>query len=107
MNLDGVIKLLDAGYTKQEIADMLNADQGAAQETQTEQKEEPKTEPKTDPKQEQKQEPVPEYVKQLSASIDALKKAVEVGNLAAGRQPEQPAKTVDDILAEAMKGDRF
>ena len=103
MNLDGVIKLLDAGYTKQEIADMLNAEKGAAQEQNQEQKTEPKTEPKT----EQKQEPVPEYVKQLSASIDALKKAVEVGNLAAGRQPEQASKTVDDILAEAMKGDRF
>jgi hypothetical protein len=119
MKLTEVIDLIHAGYTKDEISAMLTAEQEAGtpdkkekeKEPEQNQKEpektqpEPKTEPKTEPKQEQKEqkaEPVPEYMQQLAESIAQLKKAVELQNLTAGRQPEKK-RTVDDILREAMK----
>ena len=105
MKLEHLITLLQAGYTKDEISALLKAEhpepEKEAKEA-TETKLEPKTEPKTEPKQEPKTEPVPEYIKQLTASMDALKKAVEVSNLQAGRQPEKK-RTVEEILAGALK----
>lgn len=114
MKLENLITLLNAGYTKDEISALLKADhpepekeaKEATKETKPEPKPEPekeaKTEPKPEPEKEQKTEPVPEYIKQLTASMDALKKAVEVSNLQAGRQPEKQ-RTVEEILAGAMK----
>jgi len=109
MKLENLITLLQAGYTKDEISALLKAEhpdpEQEAKEA-TEPKEEPKAEPATEPKAEpdkdQKTEPVPDYIKQLTASMDALKKAVEVSNLQAGRQPEKK-RTVEEILAGAMK----
>ena len=112
MNLTELIDLIHAGYTKDEISALLDAEQGAGEpdkkekekEPEQEQKETEKTqpEPKSEPKTEPKNEPVPEYVKQLTASIDQLKKAVELQNLTAGRQPEKK-RSVEDILRDAMK----
>ena len=109
MKLEHLITLLQAGYTKDEISALLKAEHPEpekeakeATETKPEPKEEPKQEPKQEPKEEPKTEPVPEYIKQLTASMDALKKAVEVSNLQAGRQPEKK-RTVEEILAGAMK----
>ena len=113
MKLENLITLLNAGYTKDEISALLQAEHPdpkkeakEATEPKTEPKAEPATEPKTEPKAEpdkdQKTEPVPEYIKQLTASMDALKKAVEVSNLQAGRQPEKK-RTVEEILSGAMK----
>lgn len=110
MKLENLITLLNAGYTKDEISALLKADhpepekeaKEATKETKPEPEKEAKTEPKPEPEKEQKTEPVPEYIKQLTASMDALKKAVEVSNLQAGRQPEKQ-RTVEEILAGAMK----
>ena len=113
MKLEHLITLLQAGYTKDEISALLKAEhpepeKEAKEATETkpepkaEPKQEPKAEPKQEPKEEPKTEPVPEYIKQLTASMDALKKAVEVSNLQAGRQPEKK-RTVEEILAGAMK----
>ena len=109
MKLEHLITLLNAGYSKDEISALLKAEHPEpekeakeATEPKPEPKEEPKKEPKEEPKQEPKTEPVPEYIKQLTASMDALKKAVEVSNLQAGRQPEKK-RTVEEILAGAMK----
>ena len=109
MKLEHLITLLQAGYTKDEISALLKAEHPEpekeakeATETKPESKEKPKQEPKQEPKEEPKTEPVPEYIKQLTASMDALKKAVEVSNLQAGRQPEKK-RTVEEILAGAMK----
>lgn len=116
MKLTEVIDLIHAGYTKDEISAMLTAEQEAGTPDKKEKEKEPKTEPeqkqkesektqpepKSEPKPEPKSEPVPEYVKQLSESIDQLKKAVELQNLSAGRQPEKK-RSVEDILRDAMK----
>ncbi len=116
MKLTEVIDLIHAGYTKDEISALLAAEQEAGTPDKKEKEKEPKTEPeqkqkepektqpepKTEPKTEPKAEPVPEYVKQLSESIDQLKKAVELQNLTAGRQPEKK-RSVEDILRDAMK----
>ena len=109
MKLEHLITLLQAGYTKDEISALLKAEHPEpekeakeATKPKKEPKEEPTKEPKEEPKEEPKTEPVPEYIKQLTASMDALKKAVEVSNLQAGRQPEKK-RTVEEILAGAMK----
>ena len=112
MKLEHLITLLNAGYSKDEISALLKAEHPEpekeakeATETKPEPKQEPKEpkqEPKEEPKEEPNTEPVPEYIKQLTASMDALKKAVEVSNLQAGRQPEKK-RTVEEILAGAMK----
>ncbi len=112
MKLTEVIDLIHAGYTKDEISALLAAEQDAGtpdkkekeKEPEQKQKEPEKTqpEPKSEPKSEPKTEPVPEYMKQLSESIEQLKKAVELQNLSAGRQPEKK-RSVEDILRDAMK----
>jgi DNA-binding transcriptional MerR regulator len=109
MKLEHLITLLNAGYSKDEISALLKAEHPEpekeakeATETKPEPKQEPKQEPKAEPDKDKKTEPVPEYIKQLTASMDALKKAVEVSNLQAGRQPEKK-RTVEEILAGAMK----
>ena len=111
MKLTEVIDLIHAGYTKDEISALLTAEQDAGEPDKKEKEKEPKTEPektqpepKTEPETEPKSEPVPEYMQQLAASIEQLKKAVELQNLSAGRQPEKK-RTVDDILREAMRED--
>ena len=105
MKLENLITLLNAGYTKDEISALLKAEHPDPEKESkevTEPATEPKTEPKAEPEKEPKTEPVPDYIKQLTASMDALKKAVEVSNLQAGRQPEKK-RTVEEILAGAMK----
>ena len=112
MKLTEVIDLIHAGYTKDEISALLAAEQAAGTPDKKEKEKEPETEPEQkqkepektqpEPKTEPKAEPVPEYVKQLSESIDQLKKAVELQNLSAGRQPEKK-RSVEDILRDAMK----
>lgn len=92
MNLEQIIKLLDAGYTKEEIQSM------TAQEPASE----PKTEPAPETKPEEKKtesEPVNEKMLQ---ELQDLKKAVYAMNIMNSSQPEQ-RESVDDILAKALK----
>ena len=103
MKLENLITLINAGYTKDEISELLKAEHPEP-EQEVKEATKPETNPEVKPeaKPEAETEPVPEYIKQLTASMDALKKAVEVSNLQAGRQPEKK-RTVEEILAGAMK----
>ena len=98
MNVEQIIKMIDAGYTKEEIEKM----------TQPEPKQEPKQEPKTEPKPEPKkeQEPKPEpAVDPVLKELQDLKKAVYAMNIMQSSQPPK-AENVDDILAKALKEDK-
>lgn len=92
MKVEEVIKLIDAGYSKEEIDKML----------QPEPDPEPKTEPdpEPEPKQEPKQEPA---VDPVLKELQDLKKAVYAMNIMNSAQPEH--KSVDDILAASLKED--
>lgn len=103
MNMNELMKLVDAGFTKQEILQLA----GAAQEP----KEEPKSEPAPQPAPQPDPEPAPQPAPQpaydmtaLLAKMDEMTKAVQASNIAAGRQP-QP-ETADDILAAIIRPPR-
>lgn len=91
MTLEQTIKLLDAGYTREEILAM-------------NQPEEKPAEPEPEPAQpEQHKEPeIPAWASQITADIADLKKALYAVNVMASAQPEQ--KSADDVLMAAMKG---
>ena len=92
MKVEEVIKLIDAGYSKDEIDKML----------QPEPDPEPKTEPKKEPDPEPKAEPNAETViDPVLKELQDLKKAVYAMNIMNSAQPEQ--KSVDDILAASLK----
>lgn len=91
MNLEQTIKLLDAGYTREEILAMNQPEEKPA---------EPEPEPA---KPEQHAEPeIPAWASQITADIADLKKALYAVNVMASAQPEQ--KSADDVLMAAMKG---
>ncbi len=97
MNVEQIIKLLDAGYTKEDIEKM---NQPAA---------EPEPEPETKPEPEPAPEAKPEEKKtesepvnnQMLKELQDLKKAVYAMNIMQSAQPEQ--QSIDDILAKALK----
>lgn len=89
MTLEQIVKLLDAGYTKEDIQKL----------------QEPETEPTPEPDPEPAAEPTPEQNEPMAAmlkELQELKKAVYGINIMKSEQPER--KSVDDILSEAMKG---
>ena len=94
MKVEEVIKLIDAGYSKDEIDKML----------QPEPEPKPKTEPDPEPDPEPKTEPKPEpEIDPVLKELQDLKKAVYAMNIMNSAQPEQ--KSVDDILAASLKED--
>ena len=96
MNVEQIIKMIDAGYTKEEIEKMTQPEPNPEPEPKTEPKPEP--EPKTEPKQEPVNDPV---LKELQD----LKKAVYAMNIMQSSQPPK-SESVDDILAKALKEDK-
>lgn len=100
MNVEQIIKMIDAGYTKEEIEKMTQPEPEPKQEPEP--KPEPKTEP--EPKQEPKTEPKPADDPVLKELQD-LKKAVYAMNIMQSSQPPK-SENVDDILAKALKEDK-
>ena len=86
MNIEQIIKMIDAGYKKEEIEQMT--------------KQEPKQETKQEPKQETKTADDP-----VLKELQDLKKAVYAMNIMQSSQPSK-AENVDDILAKALKEDK-
>lgn len=93
MNVSELIKLIDAGYTKEEIQAMAAPD--------------PTPDPTQDPEPKPAPEPAPapaqdETMAAMLKEMQDLKKAVFAMNV---MNAEMPApKSVDDILAKAMEG---
>ena len=75
MNVEQIIKMIDAGYPKEEIEKMPHTEP------------EPKPEPAVDP---------------VLKELQDLKKAVYAMNIMQSSQPPK-AENVDDILAKALK----
>ena len=92
LNTETVLKLIDKGFTHDEIMAMEN------------QKEEPKTEPKEEPKEEPKTEPKQEVTgQQILEAILALGKQVQTGQAQGARLPELKELTADDVLAQMIR----
>lgn len=90
MNLEQTIKLLDAGYTREEILAMNKPE------------EKPAPDPEPAKPEQQKEPEIPAWASQITADIADLKKALYAVNVMASAQPEQ--KSADDVLMAAMKG---
>ena len=97
MNVEQIIKLLDAGYTKEDIEKM---NQPAAEPEPQEEKPEPAPAPETKPE-EKKTESEP-VNNQMLKELQDLKKAVYAMNIMNSSQPVK-SESVDDILAKALK----
>ena len=96
MNVEQIIKMIDAGYTKEEIEKMTQPEPKTEPEAKPEPKPEAKPEPKTEPK------PADDPVLK---ELQDLKKAVYAMNIMQSSQPPKSA-SVDDILAKALKEDK-
>lgn len=107
LNTETVLKLIEKGFTHDEIMAMENP--------QTEpQKEDPKTEPKEEPKtepvpSEPKTEPVPSEPKEdvtgkdILNAILALGKQVQSSQAMGQRLPELKDLTADDVVAQLIR----
>ena len=105
MTLDQTLKLIDAGYTKEEILAM---DADNMPETEDDQVVPEMVQPGPEPVQEPKAEPVTEdpQIKQLTKQINDLVSAIQRSNLLHSQQPQQPEKTAEDVLAEVIRPTR-
>lgn len=104
MNVEQIIKLLDAGYTKEEIEKMNQPAADPAPAPEEKQPEPAQPEP-AKPEQAKPEEKKPESEPVNNGMLQELrdlKKAVFAMNIMNSSQPEQ-AESVDDILAKALK----
>lgn len=107
LNTETVLKLIEKGFTHDEIMAMENPQT----EPKTEPKEEPKTEPvpKEEPKEEPKTDPVPSEPKEdvtgkdILNAILALGKQVQSSQAMGQRLPELKDLTADDVVAQLIR----
>lgn len=94
--IDKVLALANAGYTKDEISQLLSA--GDPEQREAAPEPEPKPEPKPEP------EPKPQQVTgmdALNARLDKLIQRMEQESINRSQQP--PKETTDDILASIIR----
>lgn len=107
LNTETVLKLIEKGFTHDEIMAMENPQT----DPKTEPKEEPKTEPvpKEEPKEDPKTEPVPSEPKEdvtgkdILNAILALGKQVQSSQAMGQRLPELKDLTADDVVAQLIR----
>lgn len=98
MNVEQIIKLLDAGYTKEDIEKMNQPAQDPAPAPEAK---EPEPAPAPEAKPEEKKTESEPVNNQMLKELQDLKKAVYAMNIMQSAQPEQ--QSIDDILAKALK----
>lgn len=102
MNIEQIVKLIDAGYTKEDIEKMNHPAADPAPEAKQPEQAQPE-QAKPEPAQPEEKKPESEPVNaQMLKELQDLKKAVFAMNIMQSSQPAQP-ESVDDILAKALK----
>lgn len=92
MNKDEVMALIKAGFSRDEILEMLKPEQNPEQEKEQEKEQKPEQEKEqSDP------------VASLKEELKSLRDEMHMLNIKNSKQPET-VKTVDDILMDYMKG---
>ncbi len=103
MDLTQVTKLIEAGFTAQEIREMM---QGTQQNPQPEPQPEPETNPEPQPEPETNPEPQPDQMEQrltnIETSISSLLKAIQESNLRNDTQPGAGTKSMQELTDAAM-----
>lgn len=101
MNAENILKLVDAGFTKEEILALAGT-------AQPEEAEPPKNEPAPQPEPEPAPMPVPqpdpnqERYDQLLEAMQKLTGAIQAGNILNSSNREEPQLSAEDILAEVV-----
>ena len=101
MNVEQIIKLLDAGYTKEDIEKMNQPAAEPAPEAKQPEQAQPEPAPAPEAKPEEKKTESEPVNNQMLKELQDLKKAVYAMNIMQSAQPEQ--QSIDDILAKALK----
>ncbi|MCR3573692.1 hypothetical protein K0B56_22035, partial [Salmonella enterica subsp. enterica serovar Give] len=103
MNFAEIEKLLDKGFTPEQIMQLQDAaSQDAASKDAEDQKQDPK-QPASDAKQDPKQpasKDAPDWAQALTESISGLRKTIQAQALAAAQQ--SAPKSVDDMAQDAL-----
>lgn len=102
MNIEQIIKLIDAGYTKEDIEKMIQPAADQAPEAKQPEPAQPEQAKPEQPKPEEKKPESEPVNAQMLKELQDLKKAVYAMNIMQSSQPAQP-ESVDDILAKALK----
>lgn len=113
MKIDDVITLLNAGYTREEIQQMVAAGSDfthASGPTDPEPAAQPEPEPAADPAPDQNRMPgadladaFDQAISRMNSLFDEKLKQIQTANLQAARQPEDTTRTVDDIIGDIIK----
>lgn len=112
MTLNDVSKLLDAGFTKEEILAFENVQTSNTENTDFQQPDpEPQPEKQPEPQQEEKPEPQPEpkqdpIMSQLNENISKLIKTIQASNLATNKTDSLGVdlnKQVDNIMESLIR----
>ena len=104
MKIDEILKLVNAGYSKDEIASLETKE--PTPEPSLEPSPEPKPEPKLEPNPEPKPEPKPEPANELAEitkRLDELTKAIQTGNTVAATAPTPKENDVNDVILNLIK----
>lgn len=97
MNIESILKLVEAGFSKEEITAMTQTAQAQEEPAQ----EEPKTEPvreepvKEEPAQDKRYE-------ELLSAMNRLTGAIQAGNILNSNNKEVKEPSAEDILAEVL-----
>lgn len=87
MKISDRIALLKAGYTKDEISELIAADQEKAEEVK----------PEEAPA---KADDYMDVIRALASEVQGLKNAVQSGNVADAEVKKDPQRTAEDIMKE-------
>lgn len=101
MNAENILKLVDAGFTKEEILALA----GTAQPTEAEPpKNEPAPQPEPEPEPEKPAQPDPNETRynELLSAMQKLTGAIQAGNILNSSNREEPQLSAEDILAEVV-----
>lgn len=111
MTVDQIMKLLDAGYTKEEIAAMTSDPEpkpAPEEKPEPEQKQEPEEKPEPEPKPEPAEDQTGARLDALEKSIASLIKTIQVSNVNnkhVQTLPSDSTKIVDDAMASIIRPD--
>ena len=109
MELEKIFKLVDAGFTKEEIIKLSGAGSEPAKEEPKEEpkKEEPKEEPKKEePKKEPAEDPTHDMLKLIADKFDELKSSIQQNNINNSNNKMVGEKTPEELFAEIINPPR-
>lgn len=104
MKTEQIIKLAEAGFTREEILAMAKAEMAQAERPAEAPKEEPKAEPVEEPA-ERPDANVPsqeDLMRPFMEALESLKETIRVSNINRDSMPEAPESKAEDILATIL-----